>query len=256
MVKYSTAVVVLLSLSPVEGFGPRLLTTLLAKRASVSTLRRHVSSPTLYDPFYDDNNDISLSIRESSGSLSASYVDSHSESVADEVDPYEEEQARKQLKKKIIREQSGNFEVTLPLDDAVSLGVSLCEVYSGEFSEGDLNIDSLRLQSPPGESTDSAEAVTTGSLQTMDQSTMAKRLGPNFRGVIVSSVVQNGEGWNKGIRPGHVLVATSATLGKVSTALRHSFFVRHTLFFACPVVSCCCDFFNCRLFGPKVPWKE
>lgn len=220
MVKYSTAILVLLSLSFVEGFGPRLSTTLLVQRASVSTLRRHVSSPSLYDPLYDDNNENSLSIRETIGSLSASYVDSLSEVVADDEDPYEEEQARKQLKKKIIREQSGNYEATLPLDDAAGLGVSLCEVYSGEFSGADLNLDTLRLQSPPGECTETVEALTAGSLQTMDQSTMAKRLGPKFRGVIVSSVVANGIAWNKGIRPGHVLVATSATLGDVSSKLR------------------------------------
>lgn len=217
MVNYCFALAALLSLPTAQAFSvPRSLNFPRDHARSIDNLiqngpkrsLKRDSATTLYDNIYPDE-DASVPIQSVISNATATYIDALSEMVADEEDVYEAEAA---LKKKVVEGRSGNFEVTIPLDETSSLGFSVCEVNSHDFSDLDLNFDTLRMQEPAKESSSTDE----GSLQTMDQNQIRRQLPRDMKGVIVSSVVRGGWAWNEGIRPGDVLKATSATLGKVS----------------------------------------
>lgn len=233
MVNYKFAVTVLLLALPSGSycFSPFVASSSLSSRGATATaglvnsqsrnnhnrggIRRDAST-TLYDNAYpgDDEETQKQQLSSSLGAAISNVNATISQMVADEEDIYE---AEAELKKRIVQERSGNYEVVIPLQatetEGLTLGFSLCEVDQRVFSDVDLNFDTLRLEAPPAEVTGD---VDDGSIQTMDQSKMARLLPPDVKGVVVSSIVKGGWAWNQGIRPGDLLKATSATLGDVS----------------------------------------
>mmetsp|Transcript_4943 Transcript_4943/g.6972 ORF Transcript_4943/g.6972 Transcript_4943/m.6972 type:complete len:1087 (-) Transcript_4943:79-3339(-) len=230
MVNYKFAVTVLLLALPSGSycFSPFVASSSLSSRGATATadlvnsqsrnnhnrggIRRDAST-TLYDNAYpgDDEETQKQQLSSSLGAAISNVNATISQMVADEEDIYE---AEAELKKRIVQERSGNYEVVIPLQatetEGLTLGFSLCEVDQRVFSDVDLNFDTLRLEAPPAEVTGD---VDDGSIQTMDQSKMARLLPPDVKGVVVSSIVKGGWAWNQGIRPGDLLKATSATLG-------------------------------------------
>lgn len=182
--------------------------------------------------------------------ITSQSLESLSRVVTDEdIDLYEAELAKK---KQNIQERSREYQVTLPLTE--KLGVTLCQANAGQdFSDVDLNVDSLKFQAPPAPSTSDQQKE--GEVVAMNPCEVKKRLDPNFRGVVISSVVKGGRAWQKGIRPGDTLLSTSATMGEVSSAgtvlfVQHC--LRKSMFSHAPFVLSVCI----RQCGPRVPWKE
>lgn len=131
--------------------------------------------------------------------------------LEEQQDEYEVEMEQKN---RIVLEQRRQYDATLSLKE--TLGITLCQVDAGqELSDYDLNLDSLVFESPP----EPISQASSGEALTMNPTQVQKRLDSNFKGIVVSSVVVGGHAWNNGIRPGDVLVSTSATLGDVSVLI-------------------------------------
>ena len=208
MVSYTkAAVALLLASSSVRGFTAR-----SGRRTDAHVLRRQLSASTYYSE--DDENKKSLQshvdrLSDNVSKVGSEYLESFSRALTDdEVDAYEAELARKE---KVILERNRQYDVMLALTRV--LGMTLCQVDKGqELSDFDLNLDSLQFQSPPPPRSE----ANNGETVTMDPTQVKKRLDPNFRGIVVSSVVVGGQAWKSGVRPGDILISTSATLGDVS----------------------------------------
>jgi hypothetical protein len=102
------------------------------------------------------------------------------------------------------------------------LALSLREVKDGDLSESCLELDSLRYVSIEEEMVRNQKlecstggAGNDGSIQILDEKTLIEGLS----GVVVSSVGRGGVAWGLGIRAGDLLVATSATIGNVSSIM-------------------------------------
>jgi len=214
MVKYTrAAAVLLLATTSVHGFSTR-----SESRSKTSHgLRPQLSASPAYFP--EDGEEGIQNLRKDVDRLSADvtkagseYLESFSKALTEEeVDTYEAEMAQKE---KIVLEQRRRYDVTLPLTQP--LGITLCQVDVGQaFSDLDLNLDSLLFQSPPAP----ASEATDGEALAMNPSEVKKRLDQNFKGIVVSSVVVGGRAWHSGVRPGDILISTSATLGDVSIML-------------------------------------
>jgi hypothetical protein len=178
--------------------------------------------------------------------LGSSSIESISSSLTTDRtdDDVDEEQAAVELRSRVLQDRirgadtrqpsstlSSSYIVNLPLvvstktkDQVVaapSLGVTLVQMSSNGYSELALDLDSLQFSSSPLNAATSSEnakeedpavqfldKTMTGILQEDDK---------NLDGVIVSSIVRGGIAWNAGVRAGDTLVATSATMGDVST---------------------------------------
>lgn len=206
MVKYGYAVGMLLSLAieSAQCFAPSRSVVSPVVRERRSGLRRDLSASTIFNPDYDAED-----MQTTFENVSAEYLDSLSGALSDNDDADEVEMA---LKKKVIKDRVekslGTYQVTLPLTK--QLGMTVCQVNPGlTLSDVDLNLDTLSPQAVP---------LTEGNekLITIDWKVMNGRLGRTFKGLVVSSVVNESSAWNAGIRPGDVLLATSATVGDVS----------------------------------------
>lgn len=208
MVKYTRAAAILLLAaisSSVDAFSSRV------EKREASLKLRLSASPT----YFSDDDENLKNLRKDVDRLGADmtkagseYLTTFSKALEEEEDAYEAEMAQR---KQIILEQRRQYDVTLSLKQ--SLGITLCQVDAGqEFSDLDLNLDSLVFQSPlaPISEANDGEALT------MNPAQVTKRLDSNFRGIVVSSVVVGGHAWNNGVRPGDTLISTSATLGDVS----------------------------------------
>jgi len=206
MVKYGYAVGVLvgLALGSSEAFAPARSLVAPLRLELRGMLRRDMSASTLYNP--EDSNDIQGAFR----TMSSDYLDSLSGALSDDDDPYEVEIALKKqmVKARADRTTLGTYRVSFVL--AAPLGMTLCQMDPGlVFSDVDLNVDTLTSQAAP-------LTGANANLATIDLKTTKERLGPSFRGLLVSSVVKEGRAWKAGIRPGDILAATSATVGDVS----------------------------------------
>ena len=219
MVKYGRAVAFLATVTAVRGFAPPSESAPL--RSSEGQLRLQLSATSYLSD--DEENQSLLNFRKDVDRLSdnvkeitSQHLESFSRAVTDEdVDLYEAELAKK---KRNILHSSRDYQVTLPLTTESPLGFTLCQVDVGkEFSDVDLNVDSLMFQPPPPPTT-TFDQNDNGEIIAMDLSVVKKHLDPNFRGVVISSVVKGGRAWQEGIRPGDALLSTSATMGDVSSA--------------------------------------
>jgi hypothetical protein len=163
-----------------------------------------MSASTLYNP--DDKNDIQTAFQ----TMSSECLDSLSGALSDDDDPYEVEIALKKqmVKARADRPTLGTYRVSFAM--ANPLGMTFCQMDPGlVFSDVDLDVDTLTSQAAP-------LSGANANLATIDLKTTQERLGPNFRGILVSSVVKEGRAWKAGIRPGDIVAATSATVGDVS----------------------------------------
>ena len=211
MVDYTrAAALLLLSTTLASGFSTRSE----SRSSSAYGLRPQLSASPVY--LSEDGDEGIQNLRKDVDRFSADvtkvgteYIESFSKALTeDEVDSYEAEMAQKE---KIVLEQRRQYDVTLPLTQ--TLGLTLCQVDVGQdFSDYDLNLDSMVFQSPLAPSSEAND----GEYLTMDPTEVKRRLDPNFKGIVVSSVVVGQLAWNNGIRPGDILISTSATLGDVS----------------------------------------
>lgn len=245
MVNYGKAVAFLVTISVVRGFAPRSESAL-----NPGKLRLQLSATSYLS---DDEENQSLQnfrkdvdrLSENVKGITSQSLESLSRVVTDDdVDLYEAELAKK---KRNIQERSREYQVTLPLTE--KLGFTFCQASAGQdFSDVDLNVDSLKFQAPPAPATSNQQKE--GEVVTMNPCEVKKRLDPNFRGVVISSVVKGGRAWQEGLRPGDILVSTSATMGDVSRAANVLFAQQcfsagsHTTHPSYPCIRQC---------GPRVP---
>jgi S1-C subfamily serine protease len=213
MVNYGKAVAFLVTVSGVRGFAPRSESALhpgqLRLQLSATSYLPDDEENQSLQNFRKDVDRLSDNVKE----ITSQSLESLSRVVTDEdIDLYEAELAKK---KRNIQERSREYQVTLPLTE--KLGVTLCQADAGqEFSDVDLNVDTLKFQAPPASTT--SDQRKEGEVVAMNPCEVKKRLDANFRGVVISSVVKGGRAWQEGIRPGDTLISTSATMGDVSSA--------------------------------------
>jgi len=127
--------------------------------------------------------------------------------------------------KDLSRLSANSYTIELPLSSTLEtpLGLSLRQVGKGtQISDLALNLDSLNLVTPrdiseKAVSKENEKIENEFQIYTLDDTTLVNlfenNFGPNFEGVIVSEVMENGLAWEAGVRIGDVLVATSATMG-------------------------------------------
>ena len=206
MVKYGYAVCMLLSLviEWAQCFiaSTSIISSLVRERRS--GLQRDLSASTVFNPDYDAE-DMQTAFQ----NVSTEYLDSLSGALSNSDDADEVQMA---LKKKVIKDRVGSslgtYQVTLPLTER--LGMTICQIGPGlTVSDVDLDLDTLGPQVAP---------LIGGNekLITIDLELMNERLSRTFKGLVVSSIMKQSSAWDAGIRPGDVLLATSATVGDVS----------------------------------------
>ena len=206
MVKYGYAVCMLLSLviEWAQCFiaSTSIISSLVRERRS--GLQRDLSASTVFNPDYDAE-DMQTAFQ----NVSTEYLDSLSGALSNSDDADEVQMA---LKKKVIKDRVGSslgtYQVTLPLTER--LGMTICQIGPGlTVSDVDLDLDTLSPQVAP---------LIGGNekLITIDLELMNERLSRTFKGLVVSSIMKQSSAWDAGIRPGDVLLATSATVGDVS----------------------------------------
>ena len=174
-------------------------------------------------------NGSSASLGEKVRTFTIGYIDSLTDDDDDDAQFTNTKQRRKRV---VLDMTSGNptftYNVNLPIGGLTMetemtsrIGLSVREVEeSGILSETCLELDSLRYVSleeemirRKGMECSESENGPIGSIQTLEQ----QEQGPEDRkGVVVTSVVRGSLAWEKGVRAGDILSATSATLGDVS----------------------------------------
>ena len=160
---------------------------------------------------------------------------------SDYVDEYEVEQAelakRREAAAREAARRRNQYEITVPIVSSSSnaksaaakasqrtVGLTLRQITAeGQISSSALDFDSTRLISnlSTEEEMDPTLREGDGSVEILgamlEDNTMANAGGSGKAGVIVSSVVRDGAAWEAGVRPGDVILATSATVGQVRT---------------------------------------
>ena len=133
------------------------------------------------------------------------------ESLSQEDEEYETELAER--KRMVEQRCTGTYSASLPIDGSKELGVVLSQINKGfQMREVSLGMDTLG-------SVQTAAAQDDSSMEYVTLEDLSKRLREEFRGVVVTAISKDGAGWNAGIRPGDVLISTSATVGDVSLVL-------------------------------------
>jgi pentatricopeptide repeat protein len=202
MVKYTRAAAILLiwTISDVNSFSSRY------ERREPSLHQLRLSASPAY--FSDDDENLN-NLRKDVDRIGADVTKAGSEYLTSFLEEQRDEyEVEMEQKNRIVLEQRRQYDATLSLKE--TLGITLCQVDAGqELSDYDLNLDSLVFESPP----EPISQASSGEALTMNPTQVQKRLDSNFKGIVVSSVVVGGHAWNNGIRPGDVLVSTSATLG-------------------------------------------
>jgi pentatricopeptide repeat protein len=207
MVGFRIALATLLLASTAEAFVSRdtgRLSHQTTRRRTVSAGRVRVNvANTLPPPSEDDQQAAGLRAVLSNVTTSAF----ESMSMEGDVDEAALRKKRLQLAARSQKASSGTFRVQL--DMAEEVGLSLAQVEAGrKMSVVELDMDAMKL-----------EAVALGELegiqrQRMDWPTMVGRLDTDFRGLLVSSVIQGSRAWEAGIRAGDIMTAMSATIGE------------------------------------------
>lgn len=142
----------------------------------------------------------------------------------DEAD--EEEFEASNTPKSLQRLAANSYTVDLPIGDLSEdmLGLSLRQVGKGnQISDLALDVDSLLLVESSDMNTIKNTKNNENNEQMLDKAAWTNlfenEVGPNFEGVVVSKIIENGLAWNAGVRIGDVLIATSATMGDVSAKM-------------------------------------
>jgi hypothetical protein len=180
------------------------------QRGSSFTTRvtRRVSASSS-NPDYTNND----SFGDAMDDITSKAQSSISRALSDEPDAYETELANR---KRRVKERSQSYIVTLPLSkrsadgdsSILSMGLTLIEVKKGRtLSSQELVLDSLQVRSIDDMSDQGDDVLT------LDQLMLNRKLDGDFQGILVNSVVKGSAAWAAGVRPGDILIATSATLG-------------------------------------------
>mmetsp|Transcript_2856 Transcript_2856/g.8006 ORF Transcript_2856/g.8006 Transcript_2856/m.8006 type:complete len:1071 (+) Transcript_2856:141-3353(+) len=172
-------------------------------RSALSSGRRFVSS-TWREPEYDSGE---KQIRAAVSNITSSYM----ESMSMETDEEEAEvQQRLDQRNKAFASSGRRDSFRVPFNFEEGFGLSLVQVSAGrKLSSKTFDLDQLISS----EKTDSNAEDDSQQQQTMDWPTVAGRLNPEFKGLLVSSVAQGSRAWQGGVRAGDVLVSSSATIG-------------------------------------------
>jgi uncharacterized protein YheU (UPF0270 family) len=180
----------------------------MAARKSTSS-RRHVSVSSPLDQYNNDDNDDMTnknSMIDPTRKL-LDTVETLGESLTEAILRDDEDNAHHErmleLKKQRMRERllPRGWVVNFALDR--TMGLTLAQVDTAcQLSSQVLDVDTLRYE--PITNYSNVSSVVQGSTDV------------NFRGVVVLAVKENEQGWSAGIRPGDIVVASSATVGEVS----------------------------------------
>ena len=162
---------------------------------------------------------------------------------SDYVDEYEVEQAelakRREAAAREAAKRRNQYEITVPIVSSSSnaksaaakasasqqtVGLTLRQITAeGQISPSALDFDSTRLMNnlSTEEEMDPTLREGDGSVEILgamlEDNAVANAGGSGKAGVLVSSVVRDGAAWEAGVRPGDVILATSATVGQVRT---------------------------------------
>jgi len=135
------------------------------------------------------------------------YLQAISDGVLSTDDSDLDQQEVDRRRERIMNRIGGNYKVTLNIKDS-DIGMTLSQVDAGlRVSSMELNLDSLTLDS---EHTRNQQ----GTWQRASKEEITDKMEQDFTGVVVAAVVEGGSAWKAGIRPGDVLLAVSATVGK------------------------------------------
>jgi hypothetical protein len=189
-----------------DAFAPHRTKTRTLRTTSTPGVRRYVSVSSTFD---DDSEERASKLRETVESLGSSYLESISDAILWDDAENDEYEARLEHKKALMRQRSlpkGKL-VTLSFKtDAPKVGLLLAQVtpaLSDDQTRIDghslLNFDTLEYESGPS------------SIQ-FDPT----QLPNDLKGVVAAAVEQDGQAWKAGVRPGDLLMASSATIGDVS----------------------------------------
>ena len=170
---------------------------------------------------------------------------------SDYVDEYEVEQAeltqRRAAAAREAARRRNQYEITVPIAKststtsttkqqmatAASVGLTLRQITAGgQISSAALDFDSTTLinnlsteeeMDPTLREGDGSVEILGAMLDSDDDKTsmVESGSGNGTAGVIVSSVVRDGAAWEAGVRPGDVILATSATVGQVRITCIH-----------------------------------
>ena len=131
----------------------------------------------------------------------------------DEPDLMETELA---TKRRLVQERTNpkTYKVVLPLAKPktgtalLSLGFTLCRIHKGRvLGDDELHLDSLTILEYTGND------IHEGTIERIDPNIISQTMDGEFEGIIVASVKKDSIAYQSGIRPGHRVVATSATVG-------------------------------------------
>jgi uncharacterized protein YheU (UPF0270 family) len=168
-------------------------------RKSIST-QRHISVSSSLDQYDDEDQKRKL----------LDTVENLGESLTEAILRDDEDNARHErmleLKQQRMRERllPRGWVVNFSLNS--NMGLTLAQVDTAcQLSSQVLDVDTLRY-----------EPISNFNVSTVQSGTDA-----NFRGVVVLAVKEKEQGWTAGIRPGDIVVASSATVGEVSNLFFH-----------------------------------
>lgn len=204
MVNYKVALGVLLSLATTTTTCDGFITSSREMSVRKSTsIRRHVSVSSSLDQFQNDDggdsndNDPTRKLLDTVETLGESLTEAM---LRDDEDHAHYERIL-ELKKQRMRDRlvPGGWVVNFSLNQ--NMGLSLAQVDTAcQLSSQVLDVDTLRYES----------------ISNFNVTALQSNTDANFRGVVVLAVKENEQGWAAGIRPGDIVVASSATVGEVS----------------------------------------
>ena len=211
---YNVALVAILALSskrPASSF----LVYRSAER-SMTSIPRHISASSAFDPYSDgdsgQSDDQSQKLRTAVENLE-NFGDSLTEAILRDDVQEEQDERKLELRKQRVRERLSPRGWLVTMSLAGRIGVTLTQVGQGRrLAAAALDLDSLSYRSIA-----SAKLLETGETHiAIDDQSLLDAIDDHFTGLIVQSVEIGSQSWTAGIRPGNILVATSATVGDVS----------------------------------------
>ena len=214
MVDYNFALAAILALSSTKSSNAFLSVAPRKSTGKSASIARQISASSAFnqfDPYGDDGDDQAQKLRiavENLENLGESLTDAI---LRDEVLDAQDERMLEQRKQR-VRERLSPRGWIVNMSLAGTIGLSVAQVAPGRrLAPEALDLDSLTYRSISLD-----KLPETGTLSAIDQQTVAEGLDADFSGLVVLSVEINGQAWTAGIRPGNILVATSATVGDVS----------------------------------------
>ena len=213
MVNYNVALLAILALSSTTTSN-----AFIAPQTGVGTMTsipRHISASSAFDQFdpYSDGDDGPSDDQSQKLRIAVENLENLGESLTDAIlrDEVQDAQDERmlELRKQRVRDRLSprGWLVTISLTGSV--GVTLAQVGRGrQLAPEALDLDSLSYKSTAFLATETQNSI--------NQQSVLEGLHSDFTGIVVLSVEIGSQSWVAGIRPGNVLVATSATVGNVS----------------------------------------